>query len=142
MHSISCRVHNNTETALTSCHSVNYSYSQEDLQKQIKETPAKLINSTAQLSAVTAFVQQTANVTGNNFYPSDTSERINCHRLSVQMSIISRCSTETAKRRTTQTTPHDSPGLCFCCRKSWQNSNGVTPTEVPNAGGVGKMQVR
>jgi len=31
-------------------------------------------------------------------------------RLSVRLSVTSRCSTKTAKRRITQTTPHDSPG--------------------------------
>jgi len=30
--------------------------------------------------------------------------------LSVRLSVTSRCSTKTAKRRITQTTPHDSPG--------------------------------
>jgi len=53
------------------------------------------------------------------------------------MDIYSGCSTETAKRRIMQTMPHDSPGtLVFWCRKFWRNSNGVTPTEAPNAGGV------
>jgi len=33
---------------------------------------------------------------------------ISCRR--VRLSVTSRCSTETAKRRITQTTPHDSPG--------------------------------
>ena len=48
--------------------------------------------------------------------------------LSVCLSLTSRCSTETAKRRTTQTTPHISPWtLVFWSRKSRQNSNGVTP---------------
>jgi len=32
-------------------------------------------------------------------------------RLSVCLSVTSRCSTKTAKRRITQTAPHDSPGL-------------------------------
>jgi len=42
------------------------------------------------------------------------------------------------KRRIMQTTPHDSPGpLVFWRRRCQQNSNGVTPTEAPNAGGVG-----
>jgi len=37
-----------------------------------------------------------------------------------------------------QTMPHDGPGtLVLWCRKSRQNSNGVTPTEMPDAGGVG-----
>jgi len=40
-------------------------------------------------------------------------------------SVSSRCSTETAKRRITQTTPHDSQEtLVFGCRRSPQNSNG------------------
>ena len=57
--------------------------------------------------------------------------------LSVRLSVTSRGSTETAKRRIMQTTPHDSPGtLVFRCRKSGQSLNGVSPTEAPNAGGV------
>ena len=45
-----------------------------------------------------------------------------------QRRATSRCSTETAKCRTTQTTPHDRPGtLAFWCQKSLQNSNRVTP---------------
>jgi len=45
-------------------------------------------------------------------------------RLSVCLSVTSRCSTETAKRRITQATPHDSTGtLVFWCLKSRQNSN-------------------
>jgi len=36
--------------------------------------------------------------------------------------------TKTAKRRMTQTTPHDSPGtLVFGCQRSPRNSTGVTP---------------
>jgi len=51
--------------------------------------------------------------------------------VSVRPSVSSRCSTETAKRRITQATPHDSPGtLVFWCRKSRQNSDGV----IPNGG--------
>jgi len=53
---------------------------------------------------------------------------ISCCRVSVCPSVTSRCSTETVKRRITQTTPHDSPeNLVFWCRKFRQNSNGVTP---------------
>ena len=45
-------------------------------------------------------------------------------------SVTSRCSTKTAKRRITQTTPHDSPGtLVFWCQTSPRNSTGVTPCE-------------
>ena len=48
--------------------------------------------------------------------------------LSVCLSVTSRCSTKTAERRITQTTPHDSPGtLVFECQRSPRNSTGVTP---------------
>jgi len=58
-------------------------------------------------------------------------------RLSVCLSVTNRCFAETAKRRITRTMSHDSPGtLVFCCRRPRQNSNGVTPNEAPNAGGV------
>ena len=44
------------------------------------------------------------------------------------LSVSTRCSTKTAKRRIIQTTPHDSPGiLVFCCLRSPRNSTGVTP---------------
>jgi len=59
--------------------------------------------------------------------------------LSVSLSVTSRSSTKTAKRRITQTTPHDSPGiLIFWCRRSPRNSTGVTPYGAPNADGVGQ----
>jgi len=49
-------------------------------------------------------------------------------KLCLGPSVTSRSSTEMAKRRITQTTPHDSPGnLVFWCRRSRQNSNGVIP---------------
>ena len=49
---------------------------------------------------------------------------------SVCPSVTSRCSTKTANRRITQTTPHDSPGtLVFWCQRSPRNSTGVTPYE-------------
>ena len=49
-------------------------------------------------------------------------------RPSVRPSVTSRCSTKTAKRRITQTTPHDSPGtLVFWSQRSPRNSTGVTP---------------
>ena len=45
-------------------------------------------------------------------------------------SVTSRSSTKTAKRRITQTTPHDSPGsLVFWCQRSPRNLTGVTPYE-------------
>ena len=47
---------------------------------------------------------------------------------SLCLSVTSRCSTKTAKRRITQTTPHDSPGtLVFGRQRSPRNSTGVTP---------------
>ena len=46
------------------------------------------------------------------------------------LSVTSRSSTKTAKRRMTQTTPHDSSGtLVFWCQRSPRNSTGVTPYE-------------
>ena len=46
------------------------------------------------------------------------------------LSVTSRSFTKTAKRRITQTTPHDSPGtLVFWCQRSPRNSTGVTPYE-------------
>ena len=53
--------------------------------------------------------------------------------LSVHLSVSSWCSTKMAKRRITQTTPHDSPGtlVFWSWRFSW-NSTGVTPYRAPN----------
>ena len=51
-----------------------------------------------------------------------------CVRLSLSVSVTSRCSTKTAKHRITQTTPHDTPGtLVFWCQRSPRNSTGVIP---------------
>ena len=48
--------------------------------------------------------------------------------LCLSVSVTSRSSTKTAKRRITQTTPHDTPGtLVFWCQRSPRNSTGVTP---------------
>ena len=45
----------------------------------------------------------------------------------VCLSITSQSSTKTAKRRITQTTPHDSPGtLVFWCQRSLRNSTRIT----------------
>jgi len=53
---------------------------------------------------------------------------ISCCHVSVCPSVTSRCSTEMAKCRITQTMPYDSPGtLVFWCQKSRQNSNRVSP---------------
>ena len=49
-------------------------------------------------------------------------------RPSVRPSVTSRSSTKTAKRRITQTAPHDSPGtLVFRRQSSPRNSTGVIP---------------
>jgi len=54
--------------------------------------------------------------------------------LSVGPSATGRCSTKMAKRRITQTTPHDSPGnLVFRRQRSPRNSTGVTPYGAPSA---------
>ena len=51
-------------------------------------------------------------------------------RLSVRLSVTSRSSTKTAKRRITQTTPHDTPKtLAFWSQRCPRNSTGVTPYE-------------
>ena len=51
-----------------------------------------------------------------------------CPSVSVSVSVTSRCSTKTAKRRIAQITPHDSPGsLVVGCQRSPRNSTGVTP---------------
>ena len=48
--------------------------------------------------------------------------------VSVRLSVTSRSSTKTAKRRITQTKPHDSPRTLVSCRqRSPRNSTGVTP---------------
>ena len=50
--------------------------------------------------------------------------------LCLSVSVTSRSYTKTAKRRITQTTPHDSPGtLVFRRQRSPRNSTGVTPYE-------------
>jgi len=58
--------------------------------------------------------------------------------LSVCLSVTSPCSTETTKRRSTQTTPHDSPGtLVFPAEDLGKTQTGSPITEAPNAGVVG-----
>jgi len=60
-------------------------------------------------------------------------------RLSVCPSVTSRCSTKTAKRRITQTTPHDTPGILVSGAKDFREiRQGSPPTGAPNAGGVGQ----
>ena len=53
--------------------------------------------------------------------------RCPCLCLSVSVSVTSRCFTKTAKRRITQTKPHDTGTLVFWCQRSPRNSTGVTP---------------
>jgi len=51
--------------------------------------------------------------------------------LCLSVSVTSRSSTKKAKRRITQTTPHDSPGtLVFGCQRSTRNSTGIIPCGV------------
>jgi len=55
--------------------------------------------------------------------------------LSVRPSVTSWCSSKTAKRMITQTTPHDSPGtLVLWCQRFPRNSTGVTPYEGAECG--------
>jgi len=55
------------------------------------------------------------------------------------LSVTSRSSTKTAKRRITQTTPHDSPGTQVSDAKDLNEIRlGSPPTRAPNAGGVGQ----
>jgi len=57
-----------------------------------------------------------------------------CLSVCVCLSVTSRSSTKTAKRRITQTTPHDSRvTLVFWCQRPRS-----PPTRAPNAGGVGQ----
>ena len=59
--------------------------------------------------------------------------------VSVLLSVTSRSCTKTAKCRITQTMLHYCPGtLVLWCKRSLQNSDGIIPTGVPNAGRVGK----
>jgi len=65
------------------------------------------------------------------FLPRDAMHpRYYSHGPCVCLSVTSRCSTKTAKRRITQITPHDSPGtLVFWSYRSARNSTGVTSYE-------------
>jgi len=84
-----------------------------------------------------------AAATADNFYRAILCMRSTSHgpvSVCLCLSVTSRSSTKTAKRRITQTTPHDSPGiLVFWCQRPPRNSTGVPPTMVPNAGGVGHI---
>jgi len=55
-------------------------------------------------------------------------------------SVTSRSSTKTAKRRITQTIPHDNPGTLVSDAKDLLEIRpGSPPTRAPNAGGVVKI---
>jgi len=59
--------------------------------------------------------------------------------VSVCPSVTSRSSAKTAKRRITQTTPHDTPvTLVFDAKKLREIRPGSPSTWAPNAGGVGQ----
>jgi len=59
--------------------------------------------------------------------------------LPVCLSVTSRCSTKTAKRRITQIKPHDSQGsLVFWYQRSPRNSTGVTTYEGAECRSVGQ----
>jgi len=65
-----------------------------------------------------------------HFDPRNTSKRVLAVVVSVHPSVTSWCSTVLQCSRITQTTPCSSPGiLVIWCRKSWQNSNVVTPND-------------
>ena len=69
-------------------------------------------------------------VENHRFLPRDSYAKhgICCRRVSVCVSVTLRYCIKTAKRRITQTTPHDSPmTLVFLCQRSRRNSNGITP---------------
>jgi len=75
-----------------------------------------------------------------NFYRAMLSMRGSSHgpvSVCVCHKSPSRCSTETAKRRITQTAPHDSQGnLVFWRQRSPRNFTAATRMGTPNAGGV------
>ena len=68
------------------------------------------------------------------------SVRLSVHP-SVCPSVTSRCSTKTAKRRITQTTPHDSPGsLVFWAKDICEIRPGSPPAGAPNTDGAGSRR--
>jgi len=83
------------------------------------------------------------NVTNGHFYRAMLCIRGTSHgpvsvSVSVCLSVTSRSSTKTAKRRITEINQHDSPGtLVFWCQRSPRNSTGVTPYEGAECRGGG-----
>jgi len=62
--------------------------------------------------------------------------------LSVCLSVTSRCSTEMAKCKIMQTTPHDSPGtLVFWGWRSQQNSNRIMPNSGTKRRRLGMLKL-
>ena len=79
-------------------------------------------HSTANLYTVSTHVLS-AFVSLANYYPHSTC----CRCVSIHLSVTRRHCTKTAKHRIRQTTPYDNlETLVFWCRRSQQNSNGVT----------------
>ena len=79
------------------------------------------------LSCCTRFYRAMLYIRSTSHWPVSVSL---CVSVSLSVSVTSRSSTKTAKRRITQTTPHDTPGsLVFSCQRSPHNSTGVTPYE-------------
>ena len=76
--------------------------------------------------------------TCSKFYRATPRYRDACRsRVSVCLSVTSRCSTETAKRRITQTKPHKPGTLLFSDAEDLRKTQtGSPPTKAPNAGGV------
>ena len=94
---------------------------------QIKYTETILSNSTRKLLRYEVTKMLIAVFTAR-CYASAVLAMGQCPSVSVCLSVTSRCSTKTAKRRITQTTPHDTPGtLVFWCQRSPRKSTGVTP---------------
>ena len=60
--------------------------------------------------SIITYMQQLKNVNGHLLLPRDAMLARYMPSSCVCLSVISRCSTETAKRRITQIKPHDSPG--------------------------------
>ena len=68
---------------------------------------------------------------------------VSCRHVSVRQSVRLSVTFRYSETAQLGLMPHDSSGIIvFWCRKSRQNSNGVTPNEASNAGGVGYMQLR
>jgi len=80
-----------------------------------------------------AFFTRLPDGSSDSFVPRDSYAKLSscvCVCVCVCVSGTLRYCIKTAKRRITQTTPHDSPTtLVFSRQISWRNSNGITPYE-------------